>query len=187
MLFKNNRVFSPEVSRLATKCEEGGTYTRPLPLAVFASSFLIDFFEPVGNLLLIQGKLLRISNLLLRLEYFPETLFCPTTTYSGLCSSDHPCTKSLYMVRFLGKGVIYAEKIEIRWSAPNTMWIISTSLNFLKSAMLIYMLKPPYHQDIKGFCLFTSHFSLGTYIHALFLCHRRLRVLPHAHIHAIVQ
>ena len=46
--------------------------TRQLFLAL---SLLIDFFEHVGNLLLIQKKILRISNLLFRLKYFPKTLF----------------------------------------------------------------------------------------------------------------
>ena len=144
MLFKNNRVFSPEVSRLATKCEEGGTYTRPLPLAVFASSFLIDFFEPVGNLLLIQGKLLRISNLLLRLEYFPETRFCPTTTYSGLCSSDHPCKKILFLVGFLGLGVS-TQKNCLRFVGQfqKLRKLFPQAYFYLKGAMLIYRLKPP--------------------------------------------
>ena len=75
------------------------THTRQL---VFALSFLINFFfEHVGNLLSIQKKTLRISNVLFRLLYFPKRFFCPTTTYSGLCSSDPPCMKILFLVGFL--------------------------------------------------------------------------------------
>ena len=87
-------------------------------------AFWLMFSEPVGNLLLIQGKLLRISNLLLRLKYFPKTLFfCPTTTYSGLCSSGHPCINNLFLVVFLGRGVIYLENtFELRQSPPKIMY-----------------------------------------------------------------
>ena len=81
-------------------------------LTCFAWSFLVDlFFEHVGNLLPVQGKLLRISKLLLRLKKFPKTLFYPTTTYSGVCSSDHTCKKILFLEELLGLGVIYSEKI----------------------------------------------------------------------------
>ena len=68
----------------------GGGYVCPHPLTFFASSFLIDFLELVGNLPPIHGK---ISNLLFRLKFSPKHFFCPTTTYSALYSSDHPCMK----------------------------------------------------------------------------------------------
>ena len=46
------------------------------PDNVFALSFLINcFFEPVGNFLLIQGKLLRISNLLFILKISQKHFF----------------------------------------------------------------------------------------------------------------
>ena len=54
---------------LTTPCGRG-TYGLP-PLTVFCFLLLIDFFEPVGNLLPIQ------SNLLFRLKYFTKTLFLP--------------------------------------------------------------------------------------------------------------
>ena len=65
---------SLKLSPLTTKC--GGGYVWP-PSLTFVCFELFDwfFFEPVGNLLLIQGKLLRISNLLFRLKYLPKTLF----------------------------------------------------------------------------------------------------------------
>ena len=49
------------------------------PLANFFCIELFDgfFFEPVGDFLPIQDKLLRISNLLFRFKHFPRTLFLP--------------------------------------------------------------------------------------------------------------
>ena len=63
----------------------------PPPLTVlFFELFDWLLFGPVGNLLLIQGKLLRISNLLFRLRYPPKTLFCPTTPYrSSVTQTSH--------------------------------------------------------------------------------------------------
>ena len=40
-----------------------------------------------------------------------KLFFCPTTTYSGLCSSDHPCMKILFQVGFL---CLVRKKIEVR-------------------------------------------------------------------------
>ena len=68
-------------------------------------------FEPVGNMLFIQGNIFRISELLFRLKYFPKKLFFPTTTFAGLCSSDHLCMKILFLVGILSKGVIYLQTI----------------------------------------------------------------------------
>ena len=49
----------------------------------------------------------------------PKHFFCPTTTYSELCSSDHVSLKILFLVGFSGLGVIYSEKqIWVRRSSP---------------------------------------------------------------------
>ena len=93
---------------LTTKC--GGGVRMALLANFFLLAFWLIFLDPVGNFLPIQGKLLSISNLLFRLKYFQKTLFCPTTTYLGLCSSDHPCMKILFRAGCLRPGVIYAEK-----------------------------------------------------------------------------
>ena len=53
---------------------EGG-YVWRRPLTFFALSFLIDFFEPVGNLLRIQGKLLRILQFAVQIEIFHKNTF----------------------------------------------------------------------------------------------------------------
>ena len=94
------------------------------PTAIFfVLSFLIVSFEPIGNFLFIQGNILRNFNLMFRLKCFPKTIFCPTTTYSGLCSSGHPCIKNLFLVVFLGRGVIYLENtFELRQSPPKIMY-----------------------------------------------------------------
>ena len=60
---------------LTTKC--GGHIWRRTANSFLLWAFWLIFFEPVGNLLLIQGKLLRISNFLFRLKYFPKTPFLP--------------------------------------------------------------------------------------------------------------
>ena len=121
---------------LTTKCGRG-TY-------FLALSFLIDFFEHVDNFLPVQGKLLRISNLLLRLKYFPKTLFCPTTIFSGLCSSDHPCMKILFLVGFLGLGVIYSEKfLRSVCHLQKLCKLFPQALIYLKGEMLIYRLMLP--------------------------------------------
>ena len=65
---------------LTTKCGWEGTYAPRHPHSVnffLLWAFWLIFFEPAGNLLFIQGKLLRISNLLFRLKYFPKTPFLP--------------------------------------------------------------------------------------------------------------
>ena len=64
-----------ELAPLATKCV--GWVRMPPSRANCFCFELFDwlFFEPVGNFLLVQGKLLRIFNLLFRLKYFPKTLF----------------------------------------------------------------------------------------------------------------
>ena len=65
---------------------------------------------------------------------FPQnTFFCSTTAYSGLCSSDHPCIKSLFLVGCLSLGVIYSEKkFKVRRSPPKMMSIISASANLFE-------------------------------------------------------
>ena len=69
------RVEPCTTSVLTTKCARGvGTYGLPLIFCSF-ERFDRSFLEPVGNLLFVQEKLLRISNLLFRLKYFPKTLF----------------------------------------------------------------------------------------------------------------
>ena len=89
------------------------------------------------------GKLSRMSNLLFRLRYFKKnTFFCPTTTYSRLCSADHTCMKIL--VGFLCPGVIYSEKILGSIGHLQKLCkLFPQALIFLKGAMLIYRLMPP--------------------------------------------
>ena len=75
--------------------------------------FYSFFFGHVGNLLLIQGKLLRISNLLFRLKYFPNTLFFALLppTLGSVAQTTYLCIKILFLVEFLNLGVIYSKKL----------------------------------------------------------------------------
>ena len=70
--------------------------------------------------------------------------FCPTTTYSGLCSSDHPYMKILILVGFLGLGEIYSEKnLRSVGHLHKLCKLFPQALIYLKGAMLIYRLMPP--------------------------------------------
>ena len=56
-------------------------------------------------------KIIENLQFTVQIEISPKkTFFCPTPTYSGLCSSDYPYMKILFLVGFLGLGVIYSEK-----------------------------------------------------------------------------
>ena len=118
ILFHKNNIIFKSTNRFAHLGQpynevlwllNAGGYVWPPSLTFFALSFLIAFFHSVGNRLLIQGKLLRTEYLLFRLRYFQKTLFFyHTTTYSRVCSSDHTCTKTSFLVGVLGLGVIYS-------------------------------------------------------------------------------
>ena len=109
---------SPKASKLSewilstTKCGGGEVRMAP-PSANFfllRAFWLIFFFELVGNLLLIQGKWENYWVSPICCSYWnisPKHFFGPTATYSGLCSSDHPCMKIMFLVEILGLGVIY--------------------------------------------------------------------------------
>ena len=65
-------IFCFACETLTTKCGGGS-----LANCFLLWAFWLFFFEHVRSFLLIQVKLLRISNLLFRLKYFPQTLFLP--------------------------------------------------------------------------------------------------------------
>ena len=81
-----------------------GWYIRPQLANVFCLSVLIDFFEVVGTTLASLGKLSRMSNFLFKKRCFRKTLFCHTTTYSRLCSSEYTCMKNLILAVFFDPG-----------------------------------------------------------------------------------
>ena len=59
--------------------------------------------------------------------------FVPTSTYSGLCNSDHRCMAIQFLLGFLGLGVIYSENnFGVRRSLPKITEIISASLNLFE-------------------------------------------------------
>ena len=86
-------------------------------------AFLWIFFEPFGNLLLIQGKLLRIYNLLFRLKYFTKTLIfaLPPPTLGPVAQTTHAW-----------KFCSTQKNFEVRRSSPKVMYIISASPNLFE-------------------------------------------------------
>ena len=76
----------------------------------FALSFLIDFFRAYRQFASYSRKIIENLQLAVQIEIFPKNTFSPTSTYSGLCSSDHPCMQILFLVGVLGLGVIYSGK-----------------------------------------------------------------------------
>ena len=102
-----------------------------LPLPFFALSFLIDFLRGCREYAPIIRKTIENWKFAVQIEILQKnTCFCLTTTYSGLCSSDHTCIKILFLVGFLVLGVIYSGKsFGVRRSPPKIMQIISASLN----------------------------------------------------------
>ena len=99
---------------LTTKCGEGGTYG---PRYVFfALSFLVDVVSSLSAICFLFKAIIENLQFAVQIEIFPKTLFCPTNTYSGLCSLDHRCTKILFLV-----GFGYDKKIKVRWSPPKIM------------------------------------------------------------------
>ena len=98
---------------LTTKCGGG----RGVSMAPAASFFLLGAFRLIcfracRQFASYSREIIENLQFTVQIEIFPKnTLFCPTTTYSGLCSSDHPCMKTLFLVWFLGLGVIYSEKV----------------------------------------------------------------------------
>ena len=82
-IYKDRAPNKGHTPRLTDKYGRGSTYgTTPR---------FDCFLEPVDNLLRIQGKLLRISNLLFILKYFPRTLFSalPPPTQSSVAQTTH--------------------------------------------------------------------------------------------------
>ena len=63
-------------SSLSSKCRGSGVARMP-PFATCFSlwAFWLILFEPVGNFLLMQGKLLSVFNLLFSIKYFPKARF----------------------------------------------------------------------------------------------------------------
>ena len=86
----------------------------------------------------IKSLRLRITNLLFRLKYFSRIFFCPAKTYSGRCSSGHPCMNIMSLVAFLGLGGINSEKhSEVRRSPQKICKLVLQDLIYLKGATLV--------------------------------------------------
>ena len=91
-------------SLLTTKCGEvGGTYAPP-PANFFPLSFLIDFFILSEIGFLFKENYWEPKICCSDWDISKKHFFCPTTTYSGLCSSDYPCMKNLFPVLHVGSG-----------------------------------------------------------------------------------
>ena len=111
------------------------------------------FFEAVGLIVfwgcleyaLIIRKTIENWKLAIHIEIFQKyTCFCPTTTFSRLCSADDTCMKILILADFLRPGVIYSEKhLGSIGHLQKLSKLFAQALVYLKSAMLIYRLKPP--------------------------------------------
>ena len=96
----------------------------PTPLTFFFSlSFLIDFFRGCWKYGPFIRKIIENVQFAVQIEIFQNnTFFCPTTTYSRLCSADHTCMKILFLPGFLTLGVIYSEKkFGVHRSPPKIM------------------------------------------------------------------
>ena len=107
---------------LTTQCGVGCVWPPP-PLAFLLWAFWLSFFRTCRQFASYSKKTIENLQFSVQIKIFPKnTFFCPTTTYSGLCSSDHPCMKILFLVEFLGVGVIYSEKnFDVRRSPPKVM------------------------------------------------------------------
>ena len=99
----------------------GGAYGPPA--SFFCFGVLIDFVLSLSAIFFPFKETIENLQFAVQIEIFPQNTFlCPSTTYSGLCRSDHPCMKILFLVGVLGLGVIYSEKkIEVRRSPPKIM------------------------------------------------------------------
>ena len=115
-----NRAFHFRI--LTTKWRGGGTYAHP-PLTFFCLELFDWFFSSLSAIFLaFKEKYWESPICCSDWNISPKHFFCPTTTYSGLCSSDHTCMKILFLVGFLGLGVIYSEKhFWVRRSSPEIM------------------------------------------------------------------
>ena len=125
-----------------TKCGRRGAVC-PHPLILFCFEIFDWFFRVCRQFVSYSRKIIENLQFAVQVKNLPKNLFCPTTTYSGLCSSDHTCMKNLFLVGFLGLGVIYSEKIEIRRSHPKLCKLFPQASIHLKGTMLIYRLMPP--------------------------------------------
>ena len=122
---------------------EGYVWPTP-PLTFFALSFLIGFFRACRQFSSRSRKIIENLQYAVQIEIFSKnTFFCPTT-YSGLCSSDHPCMKILFLVGFFGLGMIYSENFLMSVGHLQKLCkLFPQAVIYLKGAMLIYMLMPP--------------------------------------------
>ena len=109
------------------KCGRRGVPMLPLPTppTCFSLSFVINFFSSLSAIFFLfkekywespiccsdfkkhsQKHFLPYHHLLSAFccsdfkKHFTKAFFCPTTAYSRLCSSDHPCMKNLSLVGF---------------------------------------------------------------------------------------
>ena len=111
-----------------------GVRMAPLhPLTIFCfEPFDCFFFRACQQFASYSRKIIENLEFAAQIEIFPKYFFCPATTYSGLCSSDHTCMKILFLIGFLGLGVICSDKnFEVRrflvsWS--QVILLISTAV-----------------------------------------------------------
>ena len=90
---------------------EGGTCAplHPLRLIFLFSAFWLIFFRACRHFASYSRKIFENLQFAVHIKVFPKNTFWPTTTYSGLCSVDHPCVKILFLVGCFGIGVIWSE------------------------------------------------------------------------------
>ena len=111
-----------------------GIYGTPPPAHFFALIFLINFFRHSRQFASYSRKIIENLQFAVKIEMFSKTTFiCPITTYSGLCSSDPPYMKIVFLVWFLGLGVTCSEnKFEVRRSPAKIMLIFTASPNIFE-------------------------------------------------------
>ena len=94
----------------------------PPPANLFSVELFDCFFSSLLAICFFSRKVIENLQFAVQIEIFPKNTFLPTTTYSGLGSSDHPCMKILFLVGYFGISVIYSEKhFEVRRSPPKIM------------------------------------------------------------------
>ena len=123
---------SPSISSsLTAKC---GGYVCPLPSANY---FLLWVFR------LIFFRTSRQFSV--QIEIFRKnTFFCPTTTFSWLCSSDDPCMENMFLVGFFwSRRDLLVKEFGVRRSSQKLRKLFPQAFIYLRSAMLIYRLKTP--------------------------------------------
>ena len=78
---------------------------------LFPLSYSIDFLFCWKHAPII-GEIIENPEFAAQKEIFQKKhFFCPTITYSRLCTADHTYMKILFLAGFLRPGVIYSEKI----------------------------------------------------------------------------